>query len=391
MNAKNKNILIAVGIYIVSAIVSYFVFSSVLGGGGGGLSTTSVNQPKIGSDQRVVFDAEAPKTEVCPLNGAKYSKAQKSWWEKHRPLGVMIENHEESRPQSGMSFSDVVYEAVAEGGITRFLNVFYCQDAGIVGPVRSARTYFLDFISEYGDYPLYAHVGGANTPGPADALGQIGDYGWNAYNDLNQFSIGFPTFWRDYERAGREVATEHTMYSTTDKLWKAGEARKLTNKDKDGNEWDENFVPYKFKSPAAASKRPASQSISFNFWPGYDAYAVKWVYDPKTNLYVRSNGGAEHLDKDTGKALTTPNIVFLFMRESRANDGYEGNLHMLYGTKGTGKATIFQDGVETQGTWSKKDRTSRLIVKDSKGQEVQFNPGKIWFEIVAPTTPVNVN
>lgn len=391
MDTKKKNILIAVGIYLVSAIVSFLIFSNLGAGGPGGISGPVPQQPKVGSDQRITFDENAPKTEVCPLNGVKYSKAQKNWWEKHRPLGIMIENHEESRPQSGISYADVVYEAVAEGGITRFLSVFYCQDAGIVGPVRSARTYFLDFISEYGDYPLYAHVGGANTPGPADALGQIGDYGWNTYNDLNQFSIGFPTYWRDYERAGRKVATEHTMYSTTDKLWKVGESRKLTNKDKDGNQWDENFIPYKFKNPLPASERPKSQAISFNFWPGYDAYSVKWTYDPSTNLYKRSNGGKEHTDKNTGKTLTTANIVFVFMRESRANDGYEGNLHMLYGTKGTGKAMVFMDGQKIDGTWNKKSRTDRMIIKDSKGQEVKFDPGRIWFEVVATATPITVN
>jgi hypothetical protein len=390
MNLKQKNILIAVGIYIASSVVSFFIFANLLGGGGAGIGTSEITAPKVGSDQRVAFDDSAPKTESCPTNGIKYSKAQRQWWEKHRPLGVMIENHEESRPQSGMSFADVVYEAVAEGGITRFLNIFYCQDAGIVGPVRSARTYFLDYVSEYGEYPLYAHVGGANTPGPADALGQIADYGWQTYNDLNQFSIGFPTYWRDYERAGREVATEHTMYSTTDKLWAVGATRKLTNKDKDGNNWDEDFIPYKFKNPEPASKRPASQTISFNFWPGYDQYSVKWTYSPKTNLYTRSNGGAAHADKNTGKALTTTNIVFLFEKESRANDGYEGNLHMLYGTKGTGKATIFIDGKRSEGTWSKKSRTDRTIVKDAQGQEVKFNPGKIWFEIVAIGTPLTV-
>ncbi len=389
MDTKNKNILIAVGIYIVSTIVSFLIFSN-LGGGGVGVNENSIVTPKVGSDQRITFDDNSPKTEKCPINGAKYSKQQKSWWEKHRPLGVMIENHEEARPQSGMSYADVVYEAVAEGGITRFLNIFYCQDAGIVGPVRSARTYFLDFVSEYGDYPLYAHVGGANTPGPADALGQIADYGWQTYNDMNQFSIGFPTYWRDYERAGHEVATEHTMYSTTDKLWTVAASRKLTDKDKDGNKWNENFIPYKFKEPLPASKRPKSQIISFNFWPGYDAYSVKWTYNPETNRYARANGGKSHLDKDTGKPLTAVNIVFLFMRESRANDGYEGNLHMLYGTKGTGKALIFMDGVQTEGAWSKKSRTDRLIVKDSKGQEIQFDPGKIWFEIVAIGTPISV-
>jgi len=388
MNAKTKNLIIAIGIYIISAVVSYFVFSNLISGGGG--ISTPVAQPKTGTDQRQVFDDTLPKTEECPLSGAKYSRQQRQWWEKHRPLGIMIENHQEARPQSGVTYADAVYEAVAEGGITRYLVVYYCQDAGIVGPVRSARTYYLDFISEYADYPLYAHVGGANTPGRADALGQIGDYGWQSYNDLNQFSIGFPTFWRDYERMGRTVATEHTMYSTTQKLWDAAQKRKLTNVDEDGNSWDENFVAYQFKDDASSGKRPASQSISFNFWQGYEEYAVKWSYDPKTNSYARTNGGQPHKDKNNGQQLSAKNIVILFMRESRANDGYEGNLHMLYGTKGTGKASIFMDGVETTGTWSKKDRTSRTIIKDASGKEIQFTRGLIWFEILATGTTVVV-
>ena len=179
----------------------------------------------------------------------------------------MIENHVDARPQSGLSGADVVYEAVAEGGITRFLAMFYCQDAGKVGPVRSARTYFIDFASEYGDFPLYAHVGGANQPGPADALSQLSDYGWTGYNDMNQFSIGFPTFWRDYDRLGHVAATEHTMYSTVQKLWDYGATnRDLTNVDKDGKSWDKTFVPYQFRddAPASASGRKLNQFI-WNF------------------------------------------------------------------------------------------------------------------------------
>lgn len=388
MDTKTKNLAIAVLIYVVSAVLSFFVFSQF--GGRGGNIATPLAQPKVGGDQRVAFDDKLPKTQECPLNGSRYSKPQRDWWEKHRPLGVMIENHAEARPQSGMTFADVTYEAVAEGGITRFLNLFYCQDAGILGPVRSARTYFLDFISEYGDYPLYAHVGGANTSGPADALGQINDYGWQSYNDLNQFSIGFPTFWRDYERLGHEVATEHTMYTTTQKLWEVAEKRKLTNADRDGKKWNSDFVKYQFKDDAPSSKRPTAQTVSFSFWQGYNDYAVKWDYDSATNLYIRTNGGKIHTDKDNGKQLSAKNIVILFMRESRAYDGYEGNLHMLYGTKGTGKAMIFMDGQEQNGTWSKKDRTSRTIIKDAKGQEIAFDRGHIWFEILGIGTPVIV-
>lgn len=388
-NSKLKIVVIGVIIYIFSTLISYFVFAKVISGSS--LVTSPVPEPEKGQNGNITFDQTLPKTEECPLNGEMYSKQQKKWWEKHRPLGVMIENHQESRPQSGISKSDVVYEAVAEGGITRFLTVFYCNNAEFIGPVRSARTYFLDFISEYADYPLYAHVGGANTDGPANALGQIEKYGWQSYNDLNQFSIGFPTFWRDYERLGHEVATEHTMYSTTERLWKLAEQRKLTNVDKSGKKWDANFVQYSFKDDAASDSRPASQTISFAFWNGYDDYGVKWDYDSVSNSYLRTNGGQKHLDLNNKEQLTAKDVVILFMRESRANDGYEGNLHMLYGTKGTGKATIFMDGKQIQGTWSKKDRTARTIIKDNTGKEVKFTRGRIWFEILAIGSAVSVN
>ena len=189
-------------------------------------------------------------------------------WEKRRPLGVMIENSSAARPQSGLSSADVVYEAVAEGGITRFMAVFLCQDTDPIGPVRSARTYYLDWISEYGASPLYAHVGGANTPGPADALGQIERYGWGAYNDLNQFSVGFPTFWRDYDRLGANTATEHTVYTSTQKAWAfAAAKRQLTNVETDDRTgktipWDQNFVKWTFKDDAPVADRPAAGSRS---------------------------------------------------------------------------------------------------------------------------------
>lgn len=372
-------ILIAV-IYLVTTVISYAAFSrSTLSSTGGSASQGA----KQGNDyEAMTFDADARKTEECPLNGAMYSNDQKKWWEKHRPLGVMIENHLDARPQSGINSADVTYEAIAEGGITRTLNVYYCQDAGIVGPVRSARTYFLDFISEYGSYPLYAHVGGANTPGPANALGQIGDYGWNQYNDMNQFSIGFPTFRRDESRLGREVATEHTMYSVTSKLWEfADKKRGLTDKDEEGNSWDEEFVPYEFKNDAAAADRPATQTITIPFWE-YDDYIVEWVYRKDTNEYARKHNGVAHVDRNTNKQLTAKNIVILFMRESRANDGYEDNAHLLYGTKGSGQALVYQDGKEIKATWKKADRESRTILTDASGDEIKFNRGKIWFEIV---------
>lgn len=381
---KNKlvTLILALVVFGLSAFGTYAFFTQTGGGGLGDDSPGSITQGKDQNDfEQLVFDQSLPKTQVCPLNGAKYSKEQEKWWKEHRPLGVMIENHEEARPQSGLEFADVIYEAVAEGGITRFLAVYYCQDAGIVGPVRSARTYFLDWISEYGENPLYAHVGGANTPGPANALGQIVDYGWNLYNDLNQFSIGFPTYRRDESRLGRPVATEHTMYSTTTKLWQVGAQRELTEVDEDGVDWDEDFVKYKFKNDASANDRGDVSNIHIEFWEGYNQYSVDWTYDPKTNMYLRENGGKPHHDRNTNHQLSAKNVVILYMRETPANDGYEGNAHRLYGNKGTGNAIVFQDGEEKEGEWEKDGRTGRTIVTVD-GDEVEYNPGLIWFEIV---------
>src|SRR3972149_3726172 len=159
---KILSIVLVIIAYLVGTGLSYLFFSA----SASSKSVTSpVTAPKNASGQ-TMFDPNLPKTQACPLNGTKYSKQQEAWGEKHAPLGIMIENHEDSRPQSGLSGADIIYEAVAEGGITRFLAMYYCQDAGIVGPVRSARTYFVDFVSEYGSFPLYVHVGGANQPGP---------------------------------------------------------------------------------------------------------------------------------------------------------------------------------------------------------------------------------
>ena len=269
---------------------------------------------------------------------------------------------------------------IVQAELTQFLAIFHCQDGGTIGPIRSARTYFLDFVSEYGSNPLYVHVGGANQPGPADALSQITSYGWTGYNDLNQFSIGFPTFWRDYDRLGHEAATEHTMYSTTEKLWQFASLRGLKNVDKSGVPWSEDFVEYSFKDDSVAS--PKTQAIHLEFWAGYSAYFVDWTYDSSSNMYKRNVGGTPQVDRNNNRQLTAKNIAVLFMIESNANDGYEDNAHLLYRTKGAGKALVFVDGKEIKGTWRKDGRISRTLFFDNNGSPIQFNRGTIWFEIL---------
>lgn len=369
-------IVIAVILFDISASASYAVFSS--NSFKESPAAASLPTPSGAFDE----DPNEPKTEACPLNGSAHTKKAADFWSKRRPLAVMIENHVESRPQSGVSKADIVYEAVAEGGITRFMAVYYCNLSDVqVGPVRSARTYFLDWLSEYD--ALYAHVGGANTPGPADALSQIIKYD---VRDLNQFSIGFPVFWRDYQRLGRPVATEHTMYSTTAKLWQVGVKRGWTATDSAGVRWDDNFTPWKFKDDNSSGSLP---NIKVNFWDSQSDYEVSWAYNKESNSYNRKNGGEDHIDLNNKSILAPKVIIVQFQRESNANDGYPGNVHLLYGTVGTGKALIFQDGNVTEGKWLKPARTARSKYVSPNGKEIEFNKGQIWIQTVPEGSKVS--
>lgn len=373
--SKKLTIIISVFLFLISSGVTFLVRSKSSVG-----LFSNYNTPTSSQNGVNVID-QGPKTEECPLNGQMYSKTQKNKWEKRRPLGVAIENHLDARPQSGLQSADVIYEVVAEGGITRFLAVYFCEDASIIGPVRSARIYFLKLLQGYGLYPLYAHVGGANTSGPADALGEIADIGWDGYNDLNQFAVPFPTYYRDYERLPERV-TEHTMYSGTDKLWAfAAKSRKLTNVDEDKNKWDEEFTPRKFKKEAKVKDRGSVNKISFGFWEQFSKdYSVTWNYNKELNTYKRTNGGVPHQDFNLKKTLEFKSVVVVLADESPANDGYPGG-HLLYEVVGEGKGYLFQDGKAQKITWEKTDEESMMRFYVD-GEEVELNAGKLFIEIL---------
>lgn len=366
---KNKKLpLILIGalfLYGASAVASYAVFTKFL------KKPISIETPFGNLTDITSGTEEGTKDRPCPTNGALYTKGREDQWKERRPLGVMVENHVDARPPVGLSRADVVYEAVAEGGITRFLSIFLCQDAGDIAPVRSARTYFLDWVSEYD--AAYAHVGGANTPGPADALGQIRDYG---IHDMDQFGLGFPTYWR-----GTDKLAPHNVHSTTKKLWEAAEKRGYGAEDEKGNRWDKTFVAWKFKDDAALEKRGDANQVEVPFWTQAPDYTVTWKYDKTTNLYQRFHGQTSQIDPLTKEQFSAKNVIVQFQRERDANDGYPDG-HLLYTTIGSGNALIFIDGKVISGKWQKKDRTSKTIFLDEKGKEVELNRGLTWIQTV---------
>ncbi|OGF99356.1 hypothetical protein A2Y99_04930 [Candidatus Gottesmanbacteria bacterium RBG_13_37_7] len=383
MSKKVISTIAGLGLYFVVTGISYAAFSQTTGGNNITLSPLAKVSPKEQVKNKV--DPTLPKNEICPINGVKYTTLEKEDWEKRRPMAVMIENSAEARPHSGISRADVIYEALAEGWITRFMALFYCNtpfENITVAPVRSARTYFIDWVSEYD--ALYVHVGGANRVGEnaqitdprADALGQIDKYG---IKDMDQFGIGYPDCYRNPDRLDHPVATEHTMVCFTDNLYKIAAKREWTNVDSRGIPWNKNFKEWSFKEDAVDQDRGTVASIKIVFAQGYDKYDVLWEYDKTSNSYKRSNGGVTHLDLETNQQLAARNVAVILTKLTGPVDDLG---HFLYTTIGKGKALIFQDGKSVVGTWEKKSRIGRTVFYGPSGKEIEFNRGLIWIEVI---------
>lgn len=383
LSSKSGTIALSfLGLYLLSSGVSLAIFSFLREGEG--LTPGDIEE------SRSRINLNLPKTEECPLNGGKFTKIERDIWESHRPITAIIENHAESRPPSGLSKADVVYEIVAEGGITRFLGVFYCNTAAEevkIAPVRSARIYFIDYAAEYGDKPIFMHVGGANdysgsgdTARDVRALETLESIGWRVPrgNDFDTtYDSGFPVFWRNYERLDHAVATEHTMMSSLDEAYEEAAKRGLGAKDKKGVAWDKNFVSWKFADDKAQTA--TATDISFGFWDNKPDYDVTWKYDSANNRYLRFNDGSEHIDLETKEQLFAKNVVILFARERGPVDR---NGHMVYTTIGTGKTLVFQNGVAIEGTWEKESLSDRTKFLDENDREITFVRGIIWIEVV---------
>jgi hypothetical protein len=269
-----------------------------------------------------------------------------------RPVtGVMVENSMDARPQSGLGQASVVFEAIAEGGITRFLALFQDTQPSSIGPVRSARPYYIQWL--LGFDAGYAHVGGS-----PDALSDI--KAWNV-RDLDQFYNAGA-----YQRVSNRAAP-HNVYTSIDALQQL-EAKKG---------WTSSTFNGFIRKKEAPTKQPPTARVIDMAISG-PLYNVHYDYDATSNSYKRSEGGAPHIDAGTNTQISPKVVVALVMPYSLAGDGY----HSQYSTLGSGTAIIFQDGVSTTGTWSKPDNTSQFTFTDSAGQPLGLDPGQTWLTAV---------
>lgn len=284
-----------------------------------------------------------------------------------KPVGVMIENEITARPfQQGLSQADIVYEAPTEGNITRFLAIFLKSEySGKVGPVRSARPYFLDWMKESGG--LYAHVGGSD-----EALRLL----WNGtsfsgVHDVDQFYYE-KYFWRENVR---KIALEHTMFTTVEVL------RGLA----DEMNWQDVILGTSKDDALLFDSSISAHEINIDF--GLYLYRVKYVYDAEKNGYLRFQNGKPHIDNFNEEQINPKTVIVQRVKSWPLNDD---KFRIAIRTIGGGEALIFQGGKIIPARWEKKSAEEKTKFYLENGEEFQFNVFPVWIEIVPVGNEVKI-
>jgi hypothetical protein len=265
--------------------------------------------------------------------------------------GVMVENSADAWPLSGLEDAFLVIEAPVEGAIPRFVAFFSAeQEVDKIGPVRSARPYYLDWNDELDG--VYAHVGG--SPEALDLIHQFGTL------DLNEFFQG-EYFWRDTLRR----AAPHNVYTSTELLSEALDELKPQVPEYDS---------WLFKTDAPLDVDPLSLTID---WGQGSLYDVTWSYEAGSNSYVRKQG-EDIVETQAGNQIMANNVVVMASDIVVVDNVTRRHIQ----TVGEGDALVVQDGRIILGRWRKEERTERLRFFDAEGEEIRLNAGRTWIEVV---------
>ena len=279
-------------------------------------------------------------------------------------VASIIENlSPNARPQSGLSSAGVVYEALSEGGITRYLAVFQADVPTDIGPVRSLRPVFYDMAMEYGT-PV-AHAGGSSD---GLALARSG----KGFKDLDQFYNG-----RYFRRINTRYSP-HNLYIYGPKL-----VELATDMGWGG---PPNFTAWPRKDDAPSGS-PNASVVTVNF-SGADYRAV-FRYDSATNSYLREVGGKPDKDAAASNKQVNPKTVILLYATTVSGTQRNGKPKTDITVTGSGKGVVFQDGTATAVTWKKAGEVDRLKLTDESGNEVKLNRGQSWVSIAPTTLPAS--
>lgn len=295
-----------------------------------------------------------------------------------------------ARPQAGLDQAGVVFEAIAESGITRFAAIYQNPSAAVIGPIRSLRLYYLQWDTPF-DCAI-VHAGGADDAIEAVRSGNYKDVSENYYY-MYRGTYGV--------RRWNNLFTNATDLAAVNNDWGFGGSnikgfKRMTPEQAHKNRVKMSSGSMVITEPAEGdtSKMPASVTniaINFGNWPNFN---VRYSYDSGSNTYARSyESGAAHEvyscpaenlgevnpeDHCALKQLAPSVVVAMIVDERRAEDNYHEDIT----TVGSGEAYIFQNGYAVHGTWSKSSVGSQLKFYDESGAEISLVPGQTFVEAV---------
>lgn len=295
-----------------------------------------------------------------PLSGLPVAEAIP---ELPQVYAVMIDNSVDAWPASGTDKAFLVIEAPVEAAIPR-VEAFFSADAEVekIGPVRSARPYFVEWAEEFD--ALYAHVGGSNAA--LDLIATSGTF------DLNEFSDA-AAFWRATDRYA-----PHNAYTSTERLAAAVERARERAR---APELLYGLWSFKNDRPQEPTELASDVTVRFNS----DLYTVDWTYDAVTNTYVRSQGYRETETQD-GTRIAANNVAVV-VTDMEVVDAV-GRREVR--TLGEGNAWLLQDGKTVAVTWKKPSASERLAFYDDEGNELAMNAGTTWIEVVPDASDMTI-
>lgn len=274
------------------------------------------------------------------------------------PISIMFDNSYNVRPQQGLSGADIVYEALAEGNITRIMGVFdSTKSLEKIGPVRSARPYFMDWAGEYGG--VYMHVGGS-----PEALTNISKYD---FINIDQIGASEIYFWRD-----NNLDAPHNVFTSSSNWLRIGEIKDVANIDR------ETFFTYVDFPDQYPKERSYMPPLSFIVDFSSNDYKVEWKFNEALNVYQRWQGDEKHL-YENGQQIAVKNVL-VQVAKSRIIDDKE---RRSMDNKTSGIAYLVNPYGYQTGTWQYKDGYTYFYKDD--GNPMEFVPGKTWIEVVPST------
>ncbi len=313
--------------------------------------------PKAERERTVAKPIEPPS---WPLTGLPAPDADAV---KQRIISAKIENSPAARPQTNLQHADVVYESIAEGGVTRFNAMFHSQIPEDAGPVRSARLSDINIVPQYG--ALFVFSGASTSVNSAIRKTSIENLSEDA-------GVSYP-YYRSSQRAA-----PHNLFVVFSKVREEAKRRGMpTTRDNKGLVFDKR---------ASAESTPTVTSIDIPF---SQANRVRWTYDAKSNTYRRENNGKVHTDRATGKQITASNVVVLWAKHEAASRDKFGSVTYRIVLTGTGRCSVFRDGQRYDGTWE-AGSDSPPTFKAEDGAQIKLTPGNTWIQVVQTTVNITM-